>query len=193
MNKPHQLLVNHSDIIYFMKTHLLTLTALLIGSFVFGQTEEQKVLITKNYDQEKLAKLTIDLQKEYEANYARAKELAEKNGWETRIVEEDGTVLELKGVNEVDQPIYISTLNEGAARTTKTDELYPGGDLGLELTGEGMTVGVWEIDATRPSHELFSGKSNAGECRFLGRSCESRYRNAHRRRPYSIRGKRNGL
>lgn len=141
-----------------MKKHLLTLTTLLICSFVIGQTEEQKALITKNYDQEKLAKLVVDLQQEYEANYAQALELAQKNGWETRIEEEDGTVLELEGVTEDGQPIYISTLNEGAARTTKTDELYPGGDLGLELTGEGMTVGVWEIDATRPSHELFSGR-----------------------------------
>ena len=140
-------------ILFSMKKYLLSFTTLLICSVVIGQTEEQKILITKNYDQEKLAKLVIDLEKEYEANYARAIELAQKNGWETRIVKEDGTVLELEGVTEDDQPIYISTLNEGAARTTKTDELYPDGDLGLELTGEGMTVGVWEIDATRPSHE----------------------------------------
>lgn len=141
-----------------MKKNLLTLTTLLIGSFVIGQTEEQKILITKNYDQERLAKLVVDFREEYEANYARAIGLAQKNGWETRIVKEDGTVLELKGVTEDGQPIYISTLNEGAARTTKTNELYPGGSLGLELTGEGMTVGVWEIDATRPTHELFSGR-----------------------------------
>lgn len=141
-----------------MKKRLLTIVTFFIGSFVIGQTEEQKILITKDYDQDKLEILIDEFQKEHEANFARAMELAQINGWKTRIVEEDGTVLELDGVTQDGNPIYLSTLNEGAARTTRTDRLYPGESLGLELTGAGMTVGVWEVDATRPSHELFSGR-----------------------------------
>ncbi len=36
--------------------------------------------------------------------------------------------------------------NVNAATTTRTDELHPGGGLGLGLQGAGYTVGIWEAD-----------------------------------------------
>lgn len=141
-----------------MKKYLLTTITVFSCLLVFGQTEEQKSSITENYDQDKLNELIVSLQEEYERNYARALELAKINGWELRIVQEDSSIWELQGVTDDGQPIYFSTLNEGAARTTRTDRLYPDGDLGLNLTGEGMMVGLWEINAARATHELFEGR-----------------------------------
>jgi len=126
--------------------------------FAFGQTKDQRSSIIQNYNLNKLNELRIEFQKEHETNYARALKLAAINGWETRIVKEDSSVWQLQGVTDDGQPIYFSTYNEIAARTTRTNQLYPEGDLGLSLTGEGMTVGLWEIDAVRSSHQLFQGR-----------------------------------
>ncbi|GGE24009.1 S8 family serine peptidase [Psychroflexus planctonicus] len=51
------------------------------------------------------------------------------------------------------KPIYRSTDNAGAADNTFTSSLWPGGSLGLDLEGENLVVGVWEVGGiTRTSH-----------------------------------------
>lgn len=141
-----------------MKKITVCIFLLLTPYVLLAQTEDQKALIIQNYDLEELNILSVRLQKEYEINHKRALELAGLNGWEIKIIKEDGTILELEEVTDDGQPLYHSTDNVGAARTTRTDQLHPGGDTGLDLTGLGMTLGLWEVDATRPSHELFEGR-----------------------------------
>ena len=48
--------------------------------------------------------------------------------------------------------------NQQAAITTKTVKLQPGNDLGLDLTGRGVTVGIWDTGAVRDTHEQFDGR-----------------------------------
>ncbi len=48
------------------------------------------------------------------------------------------------GVTADDKPIYIATVNAGAAITTGVVALRTGGGLGLNLEGEGMIAGVWD-------------------------------------------------
>lgn len=50
--------------------------------------------------------------------------------------------------------------NVDAADTTNTDQLQPGGELGLDLTGAGYTVGVWEAGGglIRETHQEFGGR-----------------------------------
>ena len=141
-----------------MKKFTIALVSLFATSILFGQTDSQKAVIIEGYNLETLTQLSIRLQNEYNQEYARALELARINGWEIKIIKEDGTILELDGVFDDGTPIYVSTENESAARTTRTDKLQPGGDTGLDLTGTNMTLGLWEVDATRPSHELFEGR-----------------------------------
>ena len=57
------------------------------------------------------------------------------------------------------KPIYKSTDNLEAARATKTTDLHPGGNLGLNLEGTGMTVGVWDGGPADNTHPEFSGTS----------------------------------
>lgn len=46
--------------------------------------------------------------------------------------------------------------NVNAADTTNTDQLRTGGGLGLNLTGTGVTVGVWDGGGIRQSHTEFN-------------------------------------
>ncbi|MBU2929270.1 S8 family serine peptidase [Winogradskyella psychrotolerans] len=52
--------------------------------------------------------------------------------------------------------LYRSTYNLEASRATKTSHLQTGGSLGLDLDGDGMTVGVWDggpADLTHPEFQ----------------------------------------
>ena len=48
------------------------------------------------------------------------------------------------------------TLNRDAADTTNTDQLWPSGSMNLDLTGAGVTVGIWDGGDIRHTHELFN-------------------------------------
>lgn len=55
------------------------------------------------------------------------------------------------------QPIYRSTDNAGAASSTFTNSLHPSGSLGLNLEGEDLIIGVWEVGGiSRVSHQEYS-------------------------------------
>jgi subtilisin family serine protease len=56
-----------------------------------------------------------------------------------------------------------TTFNVNAADTTNTDQIQPGGILGLNLTGAGLTVGVWDGGAVRGSHQEFAGRVVSGD------------------------------
>ncbi len=51
--------------------------------------------------------------------------------------------------------------NADAADTINADRVWPGGELGLELTGKGVVVGVWDTGLVRASHVEF--QTTAGD------------------------------
>ena len=55
-------------------------------------------------------------------------------------------------------PIYYSTMNVAAARSTRTNHLNTGGSLGLNLNGQGMIARVWDGGTVRRTHNLLSGR-----------------------------------
>ncbi|MCR9294280.1 MAG: S8 family serine peptidase [bacterium] len=71
----------------------------------------------------------------------------------------DGSVFFLgAGLSPDDLRIDAST-NVDAADTTNTDQLQPGGSSGLNLTGAGYTVGVWEAEGlVRATHQELAGR-----------------------------------
>ena len=69
----------------------------------------------------------------------------------------EGGVFLGKGIHPDDLRIRES-FNADAADTTNADQLWPGGGLGLNLDGAGLTVGVWDEGAVRASHQEFEGR-----------------------------------
>ncbi|HMQ08911.1 MAG TPA: S8 family serine peptidase [Saprospiraceae bacterium] len=53
------------------------------------------------------------------------------------------------------QPVFITTYNEESAQSVGVNHLRSGGSLGLNLTGKGMKVGVWDGGVARDSHQEF--------------------------------------
>jgi hypothetical protein len=55
-------------------------------------------------------------------------------------------------------PIYKRTLDAHSASVSKTDKLYPGASLGLNLTGSTITIGIWDQVEPQMDHSEYNGR-----------------------------------
>ena len=70
----------------------------------------------------------------------------------------DGRIREAVSVSPEGFPLYYTTFNHKAVKTTRTHELYTGGSLNLGIHGENMIVAEWDGGLVRPTHELLKGR-----------------------------------
>ena len=78
------------------------------------------------------------------AERREAREWARRAGIPARRKLPGDRVLEIQRLAADAPPRFYITYNVDAADTVSTDELWPGGALGLSLDGTGMTVGEWD-------------------------------------------------
>ncbi|MDN5396444.1 MAG: S8 family serine peptidase, partial [Chryseobacterium sp.] len=122
----------------------------------YGQTkdelktdpQEREIQAFRNKVQEQAQKQKNEIQ--------RLKSLGHKE-----FISENGNEKQLIGADENGRPIYYTTLNAGAAKMTKANNLYSGGGLGLNITGNNMIIGQWDYSKPRTTHELLAGKINS--------------------------------
>ncbi|MCD4731910.1 MAG: S8 family serine peptidase [Bacteroidales bacterium] len=105
---------------------------------------------------EKLNQLSDQFSKDWALKQARVYEFAANNNLQVRIEDENGRIIQMVDVED-GIPVYISTTNLGAAITTRTNELWEGGNLGLDLSGEGYDkLGEWDGGKVRTTHQEFN-------------------------------------
>ncbi|UPT71513.1 MAG: S8 family serine peptidase [Flavobacterium sp. JAD_PAG50586_2] len=124
---------------------------LLFPAYLFSQTvsERQKIVSTYNqYEIANLKKSAADFeriqQKRIDA-YKKQHPFLESELMSLHRIEDDGT------------PIFYTIFNQGSSITLGTNKMYPGGTLGLSITGAGMTAGVWDGAKVRDTHQEFNG------------------------------------
>ena len=134
------------------------LFAVLFGlSFkISAQNQQQVEKIKQGYNLVKLEKIKQHLEKVAKQEKQLALQIAKQKGWKEKIILQDGRMLELQKVDG-GKPIYYTTFNVDAARSTRTNHLHSGGSLGLNLMGQGMTAYVWDGGGTRITHQEFDG------------------------------------
>ena len=98
--------------------------------------------------------------KEQDAAWKQATERVEKyirdNGVARRVELKNGAIREIVDVQD-GLPVYFATDNANAAITTRADQLWPGGSLGIEITGSGFNqVGMWDGGSVRTTHQEFN-------------------------------------
>ena len=129
-------------------------------TFAFGQSSDSLSLLpaTNGFPES----LLTDFSKRYHTNRQKAFLLAKKNNWSTHKKYANGKILTLQGVDSFGFPIYYSTHNVLASTATRTDELYRGGDLGVDITGKlpelNGRLGLWDGGEPRLSHVELSGR-----------------------------------
>ncbi|MEM6722238.1 MAG: S8 family serine peptidase [Bacteroidota bacterium] len=143
-----------------MKNNYLSLGLLALGMFfaqsTFAQTNAEKQKLIQSYDQGTLTAIETSFQTKAEREKVEAYRIAAQRGWDVTIKMPNGRFLELQRVVD-GKPIYYTTFNADAARSTRTDHLNSGGSLGLNLNGQNMTAGVWDGGGTRTTHQEFDG------------------------------------
>ena len=106
---------------------------------------------------QKLAALAVQNVAIDAAKTQRADAFVQRANIDKHVSEADGRVSSL--VDVVDGiPRFYSTNNTVSADTISTDEVRPGGSLGLNLDGSGTTIGVWDGgDVLMPHNEFANG------------------------------------
>jgi hypothetical protein len=102
-----------------------------------------------------LQQFAQEQQTEWQAMQQRVQDYVDLHGVPVYYETPDGGWVILFDVVE-GQPVYYASDNVGAAITTRANQLMPGGNTGLELTGEGYDkLGVWDGGRVRNSHVEF--------------------------------------
>lgn len=100
--------------------------------------------LSSGQSQMRLNELKDEFQNSFRVQKARVEKFISENKVERLFKDLDGNIIELIDVDEFGKPVYISTYNAGLALTTGVTKLRSSGTLGLNLRGEGITVGIWD-------------------------------------------------
>jgi len=141
-----------------LRLYVLSLISAVFIGVSFAQTPEQFKQITKDYDQRKLTTMAKKFSSTYKEENKKAIDYARKNNLPVEMFDDHGNFLKVYRLDEHGNLVYRTTLNVNAAKTIGVDKLYPGGGLGLELTGEGMIAGIWDGGRALLTHELLEHK-----------------------------------
>ena len=137
----------------------LTIAILLISAtFSFAQKD-----LYNNIQKSKLARVSQEIKSQFNTNYQKAMKVAAQKGWKTQGDLGNGKNFRLNGIDETGHPLYIATeSNANAAATTRTNQLYAGGLLGLSLSGSSDAVknrlGIWDGGAVLVTHQEFGSR-----------------------------------
>lgn len=107
---------------------------------------------------EELKRLAVEWETSFIQKRQKATRKANQSNWPIRGEFKDGTIYEIVDF-EGHIPEYRITYNSGAAISTSTSPLHPGGSTEYNLAGAGMIVGEWDGGATRLSHQEFGGRA----------------------------------
>ncbi|MDP3359963.1 MAG: S8 family serine peptidase [Lutibacter sp.] len=122
-----------------------------------AQKKEDIDKIKSTYDLEKLSNLEKESRKRNKDDKQKADSLANQKGWGKKIEFPDGSIAELQRVSNEGKPIYYTTFNVDASKSTRTNHLNSSGSLGLNLNGNNMTAHVWDNGIARITHQEYDG------------------------------------
>ena len=140
------------------KNCFLLLVILFSTCTIFAQSQADIKKIIAHYDMAKLKKTEEFYRKKQEADKRKAISVALVKNWPLIIKNEDGNFSELMRLTPEGLPIYYSTQNVNAAKSTRANHLNTGGSLGLNLNGQGMVVREWDGGNVRTTHTAFGGR-----------------------------------
>jgi len=161
----------------YLKSAALTML-MFSGFYGFSQTEAQKAQIASRYDKQTIQKFTSQLISQSNSEKQKAIQMAKDKNWPI-IIEKDGVFMELQKISEIGTPIYYTTFNVAAAKSTRANHLNSGGSLGLNLNGQNMTAHVWDGGLARASHQEYDGAGGTNRFTIGDNSTALHYHSAH--------------
>jgi serine protease AprX len=124
---------------------------ILFSSTIYSQSEIERKKIISFSNKDSIANLQIKISDYLEKQQAEIKFFLLANS-EQKI---DAYSLQ----RMVDgYPIYFETDNASSVASLRANSMYPGGSLNLNVTGSGMTAGIWDGGKVRNTHVEFGGR-----------------------------------
>ncbi|MDR6563619.1 MULTISPECIES: S8 family serine peptidase [unclassified Arcicella] len=138
---------------------LITLTLLLGGFASFAQEKQ----LYNTSQQKRLQSLSAEFSTQQDNNYQKAVKVATEKKWQLNGNLKNNRFFKLYGIDETGHPLYVATeSNAQAAATTRTDQLYTGGSLGVSLNGSSASVknklGVWDGGGVLATHQELTSR-----------------------------------
>lgn len=129
---------------------------MFLPSLFDSQTLDERKSIAAKSNHAGNAILLKELRSDENKRRLRIVDYLSQNPYKKRVVKDDefGKV-EIQDIDSNGNPIFNSTYNEGAAITARANSLYNGGNLGINIQGQGMAVGVWDGGPVLDNHQEF--------------------------------------
>jgi len=126
------------------------LFCILIFQFSTAQNLQERKKITQSYDTEKISNFVNELA---EAQKEQKKKV-QNYKLQHRLLDSERNSLQriYDGV-----PFFYTINNDASIATIRANSLQPNGILGLNLTGNGITAGVWDGGKVRHTHQELAG------------------------------------
>lgn len=102
------------------------------------------------------AQVVAQIQEKERIQREHAVAKARRLGIPLRVVNPDGSVMELRDFRG-DEPLYLKTSNRNAAISSGANLLFPAP---YSLSGSGIKVGVWDEGSVRSSHQELTGRAS---------------------------------
>jgi subtilisin-like proprotein convertase family protein len=141
-----------------MKNKLFILFLVCTSFFGFAQSEKDVMNIIKDYDVALIKNKSKEFKILEEKERTQAYKYALENNIPLSYTDDKGNFHQLMKLTPDGYPIYFSTENQAAAKSTRTVHLNTGGSLGLNLNGQGMVARVWDGGTVRAEHNHFGGR-----------------------------------
>ena len=129
-----------------------TLSLILLSSLLYTVQSA-----TAQVRPDDITRIRREVKRTEEASSEAARDWSRSRRLPRRIVQRNGRVVELVGMSN-GRPMYVTAVNDFAAGITGTQHLYPGGRLGLNLTGAGLEIGVWDGGSPLADHRELTGR-----------------------------------
>jgi hypothetical protein len=133
------------------------LLILLFSVLMHSQTANDLQKMNRQTNSKALKTLANESKQQFLLNKNKALQFAKDYNLPVYITQ-DSVYSELVGISKNNKPIYYSTYNLGAGITSRASKLNTGGSLGLNINGEDIIAGVWDVGSGMPAHELFEGR-----------------------------------
>jgi hypothetical protein len=138
----------------FYNQKVVFLTALFLSinlSILFAQSVDDiqsSEISIQNTSEKSLRKMAKSFKSDAKIAFKNTLRLAQKNDWVLQKNLSDGRMMALQGIDEFENPVYYITHGQvSASACTRTNSLYTGGSLGVNISGLSSIVkdklGIW--------------------------------------------------
>lgn len=123
---------------------------IFIFQLSMAQTQQERNKIKQSYNKEKINDFLVDLIESQKEQKRRIQAYKLKY----RLIDS-----ETKSLQRIYDglPFFYTIENDESAATIRANSLQPNGVLGLSLTGNGITAGVWDGGKVRDTHQELAG------------------------------------